>query len=72
MKFKYKYDPDMFDSLLREYMIKAYKALEENDAFHYRMACIDITHELKWSWENEIIGKAKADEIADYFWEMAE
>ena len=35
---KYKYNPDMFDSLLREYMVEAYNALDNNDTFHYRMA----------------------------------
>lgn len=72
INFKYKYNPDMFDSLLRDYMIEAYKALDNNDTLHYRMACINISHELKWNWENELIGKAKADEIADYFWGLAE
>ena len=69
---KYEYNPDMFDSPLKDYMINAYNTLEDNDAFLYRIACAQIHQELKWSWENEIIGKRKTDEMKKYFWGMAE
>ena len=69
---KYAYNPEMFDSPLKDYMIAAYNALDNNDALHYRLACADIHQELKLSWIDGIIGRNKANEMQDYFWGMAE
>ena len=64
------YNPNMYDSPLKDYMIEAYHALEEQQIALYQLACAKITNELKWSWKSEIMSKEQADKIKDYFWGM--
>ena len=67
-----RYKPENFESPLRDHMVAAYNALRDNNPYLYRLACADITNELKWSWKEGILEKDEADQIKEYFWGMSE